>query len=57
MLMAEILERKPAEVIEREAIQKLISIAGSNQDHLRDQRECSYQDDNQDVRRARSIGT
>jgi hypothetical protein len=38
VLIAEILERKPTEVIEREAIQpqKSILIATSNQDHLRD---------------------
>jgi hypothetical protein len=33
VLIAEILERKQTEVIEREAIQKVISIADSNQDH------------------------
>jgi metallophosphoesterase superfamily enzyme len=33
VLSAEILERKQAEVIEREEIQKLILIADSDQDH------------------------
>jgi hypothetical protein len=41
VLIAKILERKPTEMIEREAIKKLISIADSNQDHLLDSRKSS----------------
>jgi hypothetical protein len=41
VLIAEILERKPTEVIEREAIEKLISITASNQDHLPDRQKIS----------------
>jgi hypothetical protein len=41
VFIAEILERKPTEVIERKAMKKLISIADLNQDHLRDRQKTS----------------
>jgi hypothetical protein len=44
VLIAEILERMPSEVIKEEAFQKWITIATSKQDHLRDRRKTNVND-------------